>query len=91
MFNTQVVPSWVSEGSIRKWHRAVAQLTRENADRVRAGQPIVEITEEALFALYTRWAGKVIGNGPSTVDENVAATEEEPLAGETEPKKKGKK
>lgn len=55
------MPSWVSEGSIRKYYRAVAQLDRENADRVRSGQAKIEVTEDAIKALYVRWGGLVVG------------------------------
>lgn len=36
------IPNWVSDGSVRKYHRAVAKLRSENK----------EITEEAVRNLY---------------------------------------
>lgn len=55
------VYSWVSEGSVRKYHRAVAQLTKENADRKKLNQPLVPITEAAIKELYVKWGGLVVG------------------------------
>lgn len=40
---------WISEGSIRKYHRALKELTSTN-------QPV---TEEAVKALYVKWGGLV--------------------------------
>lgn len=47
--------SWVSggssnDGSVRKYHRAIAQLTKENK----------EVTEAAIKELYVKWGGLVI-------------------------------
>lgn len=56
-----MIPAWVSEGSIRKYHRALAQLIKE-------GKPQ---EEAAVKELYVKWGGLVIG------DEEVAAPEEE--------------
>lgn len=75
MFDTSTVPSWVSEGSIRKWHRAVAQLTKENGDRVKTNQPTVAVTEAALKELYVKWGGLVLGG-----DEPAAKTVDTPKA-----------
>lgn len=53
-------PAWVSSGSVRKFVRAVAQLTKENADRRAQGKPEVEITEAAVKELYVKWGGLVL-------------------------------
>lgn len=60
------MPEWVSGGSVRKYHRALATLARENANRKAQGQPEVEVTEEALKALYVKDGGLVLGD-PSSV------------------------
>lgn len=44
------IPSWVSEGSIRKYNRAIAELVKEKKD----------VTEEAVKALYVKWGGLVL-------------------------------
>lgn len=56
------IPSWVSEGSIRKYHRAVAQLKTEKK----------EITDAAIKELYTKWGGLVI-DSPVVNEEEVEA------------------
>lgn len=48
---------WISEGSIRKYHRAVAQLTKEK----------LPLTEDALKALYVLWGGLVLDDVESVV------------------------
>ncbi len=70
--------SWVSDGSVRKYHRAVAQLTKENADRTKLNQPLVPITDEAIKALYIKWGGLLIGEeapeaAPTPVENEVPA------------------
>ena len=70
------MPSWVSEGSVRKYHRAVALLTKENADRVKAGQPVVKVTEEAIKELYLKWGGYVVGDNSTISDIATPATPE---------------
>lgn len=72
------MPSWVSEGSIRKYNRAVAQLARDNADHVRDGLPVVEVTEAAIKALYVKWGGLVLGD-VSTVHGVEEGTEAETM------------
>ncbi len=49
-------PNWVSEGSVRKYNRAVQQLQKEKK----------EVTEEAVKTLYTQFGGLVLGE-PKTV------------------------
>lgn len=49
------MPSWVSEGSVRKYHRALAQLIKEKTP----------ITDEAVKELYVKWGGLVIGDDAS--------------------------
>lgn len=49
-------PDWVNEGSVRKYVRALAQLTKEGK----------EITEPAVKELYVKWGGLVLGDA-STV------------------------
>lgn len=49
-FNPSVIPAWVSEGSVRKYHRAVELIRKENRP----------MTEEAVKELYTRWGGLVL-------------------------------
>lgn len=49
------MPSWVSSGSVAKYHRAVRQLKAEGK----------EATEEAVKALYIKYAGLVIGDAES--------------------------
>ncbi len=46
------MPAWVSEGSVRKYNRAVALLTKEKKD----------VSEEAIKALYVQWGGLVLGD-----------------------------
>jgi hypothetical protein len=41
---------WVSEGSIQKFHRAVAELKAKKAD----------VTEDAVKALYVKYGGLVV-------------------------------
>lgn len=60
------IPSWVSEGSIRKYYRAVEQLRKEGK----------EATEDAIKALYVKWNGLVL-DGP-VVDEETEEVEEAP-------------
>lgn len=74
MIAAQGVPEWVSEGSIRKYHRAIAELNRENTNRKAAGQAVVEISEEAIKALYVKWGGLVLGESESV--KGVAAGDE---------------
>lgn len=77
------VYSWVSDGSVRKFHRAVAQLLKEKK----------EVTEEAVKELYTAWGGLVMGE-PTTVQGVMPGDEEaaEARAEEAEkPKRKPKK
>lgn len=87
---------WVSEGSVRKYHRAIALLTKENAQRKLTNQPEVEITEAAVKALYERWGGLVIGEpdsvrGVEAGEEAAAAQraeEQQPAKPEVVKKKK---
>lgn len=77
-------PSWVSEGSIRKYNRAVAELTKEKK----------EVTEEAVKELYVKWGGLVIGDATTLVgvDEDSPITKAHEEEGATPPKaKKGAK
>ena len=53
-------PAWVSEGSMRKYVRAIDTLNRDNAARKAAGQPEVALTEEAVKELYVKYAGLVL-------------------------------
>lgn len=78
MFDASQIPAWVSDGSVRKYHRAVKQLMTERANAKALGQPVNEITEGAVKELYVKWEGLVLGA------EEVVEIEEEP-------KKKGKK
>lgn len=85
------MPSWVSEGSVRKYHRAIAQITKENADRVKLGQPVVEMTEEAIKTLYVKWGGYVVGDA-STMEGNTNDAEVvAEVATEEVAKKRGRK
>lgn len=74
------IPSWVSDGSIRKYYRAVTTLAKLGK----------EPTDEAVKELYIKDAGLVVG-----VLESVAGTDNpEPLmaVAEAEVKiRKGKK
>lgn len=53
------MPSWISEGSVRKYHRAVAELTKNK-------QPV---TEEAVKELYVKWGGLVVGGSEPAAEE----------------------
>lgn len=55
--------SWVSAGSIRKYHRAVAELTKDKK----------EVTEEAVKALYVKSGGLVLEE--EAADEEEVAEE----------------
>lgn len=87
---------WVSMGSITKFNRAVKVLKDQNNALKAQSKPEVEITEEAIKALYLKYGGLVVGD-PSTqlgVDEGVvsfAVLSEEEKVIASEPKKKGKK
>lgn len=59
------MPEWVSEGSVRKYDRAVALLAKENSVRKSLGQAEVAVTEDAIKALYVKWGGLVIGDDAS--------------------------
>lgn len=59
---------WVSDGSVRKYHRAVALLKKEGK----------EITEAAVKELYTKWGGLLLGDVES-VRGVPEGTEEEAL------------
>lgn len=88
--------AWVSEGSERKFDRAVAQLEKENAARKAAGIPEVPITEEAVLALYERWGGLVLGNvksvkGVESGDEEAALARAEEVQPEKAKKVRSKK
>lgn len=52
-------PAWVSEGSIRKYHRAIAELTKEKK----------EVTAEAVKELYVKWGGLVVGEEEEVLEE----------------------
>lgn len=74
---------WISSGSIRKYNRAVAQLTKEKK----------EVTEEAVKVLYTQWGGLVLGESASVQgvvpgDEVAAEARAEEVE---EPKRKARK
>lgn len=69
-------PAWVSEGSIRKYDRALAQLNKENAGRVATNQPIVPITDAAVKALYLKWGGLDMGGDEEMAADESTATEE---------------
>lgn len=43
------IPKWVSEGSVRKYYRAVEQLRKESKP----------VTDEAVKELYTKWGGLI--------------------------------
>lgn len=58
--------SWVSEGSVRKFHRAVAELTKANATRKALNQEIIPLTEQAIKDLYVKWGGLVVGEEEAT-------------------------
>jgi hypothetical protein len=58
--------TWVSEGSQRKFYRAIAQINKENVTRKTLNQPEVPLTEEAIKALYIKWGGLVIGEEEET-------------------------
>lgn len=58
------MPSWVSDGSVAKYHRAVRQLKAEDK----------EATEEAVKALYTKYGGLVLES--AEVAEVVETTDE---------------
>ena len=60
------VPEWVSEGSVRKYHRAVAHFSSENAKRKANGEAVVETTDDMLKEHYTKNGGLVLGD-PTTV------------------------
>lgn len=65
MFNPANIPAWVSggatnDGSVRKYHRAVSLLQKQNADLKAQGKEAVEITEDAVKALYEKYGGNVI-------------------------------
>lgn len=75
--------SWVSEGSIRKFNRAVALLQKEKK----------EVTEEAVKALYVQYGGLVLGEpesvkGVTPGDEVAAEARAEAVEA---PKRKSKK
>lgn len=53
--------AWVSNGSVRKYDRAVAQLIREKKD----------VTEEAVKALYVGWGGLVLEDNEIEIEEVV--------------------
>lgn len=57
--------SWVSEGSIRKFHRAVAELTKANATRKALNQDLIPLTEQAIKDLYVKWGGLIVGDESS--------------------------
>lgn len=76
MFDTTSVPKWVSEGSVRKWYRAVAALQKANAERKARKESEVAITEQALFDLYVKDAGLVVGVGIEAPAEAPAIVEE---------------
>ncbi len=74
------MPAWVSEGSVRKYHRALAQLAKDNAERLRTNQPVVPVTEEAIKELYLKWGGLILGQpetvrGADDADEALAQAE----------------
>lgn len=69
------IPVWVSEGSVRKYHRAVEQLRKENAQRKASKQPLIDDSEEAAKELYIRMGGLVPGDA-STVHGVPAGSEE---------------
>lgn len=57
-FNPTAIPAWVSEGSMRKYDRAVKQLRD-------AKEPV---TEEAVKALYVKWNGLVLDTDEQEAD-----------------------
>lgn len=61
------MPAWVSDGSVRKYNRAVEQLRKENVTRRALGQAEVEATEEAVKALYVKWGGLLLGESESVL------------------------
>lgn len=69
---------WVSEGSLRKFDRAVLQLKNENKELVAQGKSAKEITEEAIKALYVKWNGLVL-------DEKIETEEGAPTIAVDEP------
>lgn len=56
------MPSYVSEGSVAKYNRAVKQLKDEKKD----------VTEDAVKALYVKFGGLVLGSD----EEEVVALED---------------
>lgn len=85
------MPEWVSEGSIRKYVRAEAELKKDNADRKRAGKPEVEITEEAIKELYIRYAGLVLGDASTVRGASDVKDALETVEGEVKKKEKARK
>lgn len=59
---------WVSEGSIRKFDRAILEFKNLNKQLVAQGKEELPITEERIKARYIQMAGKVL-----EVDEEVKA------------------
>lgn len=59
------MPEWVSEGSVRKYNRAVAQLSKPTIVN-NVVTPAPEYTEDDVKALYIKFGGLVLGDA-STV------------------------
>lgn len=59
-FNPSVIPAWVSEGSLRKYDRAVKQLRDRNALLRAQKQEEVPLTEADIKELYVKWNGLVL-------------------------------
>lgn len=78
--------SWVSDGSVRKYDRAVAQLIKDNNLKKQLNQPLVPITEEAIKALYVKWEGLLIGEEAAEVEVEVAPENVPPPEAPKEPK-----
>lgn len=87
------MPNWVSDGSVRKYHRALAQLSKDNVIRKAAMQPEVPVTEEMIKELYTKWGGLVVGDIASIMgnDEPEKVMEVAEAEVEIRKTKKGKK
>lgn len=57
--------NWVSTGSITKFNRAIFELKNNNKNLVAQNKEPVEITEEAIKALYLKKGGLVMGDPTS--------------------------
>lgn len=59
--------AWVSEGSKRKFDRAIIELNKANALRKLTNQPELPIKEEDVKALYVKWGGLVLGDATTVL------------------------